>query len=477
LQFNSFIFAFFFTAVFLLYWLIGSKRWQVQNLLLIAAGAVFYGKWDWRFLILLYTAAIVDFLLGLKLGKETVPQRRRLWLSFSLVMNIGLLVIFKYLNFFIQSFIDTAQLLGWSTDAHTLRIIMPVGISFFTFMRLSYIIDLYRKQIEPCRNFFAFIAFSAFFPLLLAGPIERAKRLLPQFQKTRAFDSNGWKDGGRLILWGLFKKLVIADNLSPLVNAAFSNCATQSGIDLAIGALLFTVQIYADFSGYSDMAMGIGKLLGFKIMRNFAYPYFSRDIAEFWRRWHISMSSWFRDYVYTPLSWHISLNDRWRRFRTILITFTVSGLWHGANWTFLVWGFLNGLFFTPLVFGKAPEHESRIAGEGRIFPSLREFAAMAVTFLMVVLAWIVFRANSLTHAIEYFAGMFSHPWLAAPTNPGWLAAGLSLLVLEWFTRHKTYALDVSGLPLVLRWGIYHAVILAIVLFGYVGVSGFIYVQF
>ncbi|MFZ5433681.1 MAG: MBOAT family O-acyltransferase, partial [Calditrichota bacterium] len=328
-----------------------------------------------------------------------------------------------------------------------------------------------------CRDITAFLAFSTFFPLMTAGPIERAKRLLPQFLKARSFDEAKSKDALRQILWGLFRKIVIANNLVAPINEAFGNYAHLSGIDLAVGVFLFSVQIYVDFAAYSDIAMGCGRLLGFRIMRNFAYPYFSRDIAEFWRRWHISMSSWFRDYVYTPLSMHVSLAQKWRRLWNILVTFTVSGLWHGANWTFVVWGFIHGLLFIPSVFGQPPQHETKMAAEGRLLPNLRELRQLVITFTAVSLAWVFFRAENLGHACGYFGAMFSSTWLTAPTYNLEVIYAAAILVFEWIRRDHIHSFEIASLPLPVRWSLYIAVLAAIALLGDFGVHDFFYAQF
>jgi D-alanyl-lipoteichoic acid acyltransferase DltB (MBOAT superfamily) len=477
LQFNSIIFAVFFTVIFTGCWTIGGQRRRLQNLWLLTANCLFYGWWDARFLALIFGAALIDFALGLKLDKTEGLSSRRLLLGISLLVNLGLLGFFKYFNFFAQSATDVLHTLGMQADLPTLRLVLPLGISFYTFSRLSYSLDLYRKQIPASKDLLSFLAFSSFFPLIVAGPIERAKRLLPQFEKPRTFTVDQAKDGLRQILWGLFRKIVIADNLVAPVNAVFRDYSTMTGIDLFLGIFLYSIQIYVDFSAYSDMAMGVGKLLGFRLMRNFAYPYFSRDIAEFWRRWHISMSSWFRDYVYTPLSMKVSLAARWRRMLNIVITFTVSGLWHGANWTFVSWGLLNGLFFAPLILGKAPERDSAMVAEGKLLPSLADALRITATFLVVMLAWVFFRADSLSQAFGYLLAMTTHTWLAVPHYGTQILCCLALLALEWLRRDKVYALEKIGLPVPARWALYVTMLLAILVLGNFGSQEFVYALF
>ena len=477
MQFNSLIFGLFFTAVFVGYWSIRGPRRQWQNLWLLAANCLFYWWWDWRFLSLILGAALTDFAVGLKLEGAQRTASRRAWLALSLLVNLGLLGFFKYFQFFSESLSGVLHALGMRADFPTVRMILPLGISFYTFQRLSYTLDLYRKQIPATRDLLSFLAFSSFFPLIVAGPIERARRLLPQFERQRHFDPEIAKDGLRQVLWGLFRKIVIADNLVGPVDVAFRDYATMSGIDLGVGAFLYAIQVYVDFSAYSDIAMGVGKLLGFVIVRNFAYPYFSRDIGEFWRRWHVSMSSWFRDYVYTPLSMQVSLADRWRRMLNVLITFAVSGLWHGANWTFVTWGLLHGLFFAPSILGKAPVRESRMVAEGKLLPSPSDALRMAVTFLFVMLAWVFFRADSLPHAFGYLLALASHSWLAVPRFTAQAVCCVALLAVEWLRRDRVHALQRMAIPVAARWGLYVTMLLTILVLGNFGGWQFAYAIF
>ena len=345
--FNSIDFAIFLPIVFVLYWFVVNKRLKLQNLLIVVASYVFYGWWDWRFLSLILFSTLVDYTVGLQLSKQDNQSKRKLLLLTSILVNVGFLGFFKYYNFFLDNFISAFSFFGADIKPNSLNIILPVGISFYTFQTLSYTIDVFKRKMEPTKDFIAFAAFVSFFPQLVAGPIERATNLLPQFYRKRNFEYSTAVNGMRQILWGLFKKIVIADNCAIYANDIFSNYGDYSGSTLLLGAIFFAFQIYGDFSGYSDIAIGTARLFGFDLMRNFAYPYFSRDIAEFWRRWHISLSSWFKDYVYIPLGG--SRGGTWMKVRNTFIIFVVSGFWHGANWTFIIWGALNAIYFLPLM--------------------------------------------------------------------------------------------------------------------------------
>ncbi len=402
--FNSIEFAIFLPVVFILYWFVTNNNLKIQNVLLLASSYFFYGWWDWRFLSLIAFSTIVDFFVGIQLGKTNVKSKRKWLLLTSIFVNIGFLACFKYFNFFSESFSELFTLFGKHIDPTRLNVILPVGISFYTFQTLSYSIDVYKEKLKPSKDFIAFGAYVSFFPQLVAGPIERATKLLPQFNVKRIFDNKKAVDGLRQILWGLFKKIVIADNCAGYVNDIFTNSSQYSGSVLMLGAVLFAFQIYGDFSGYSDIAIGTARLFGFNLMRNFAFPYFSRDIAEFWRRWHISLSSWFRDYVYIPLGG--SRGSTWMKVRNTLIIFLVSGFWHGANWTFVFWGLLHALFFMPLLIIKRNrKNVDQVAGKS-FFPTLIETFQMLVTFLLTTLAWVFFRAENIKHAFLYLSGIF-----------------------------------------------------------------------
>ena len=345
--FNSVDFLIFLPTVFLLYWFVFQKNLTLQNLFLLAVSYLFYGWWDWRFLSLILICSAINYLAGLALASREEERQRKLILITSCILSLGLLGVFKYYNFFIDNFINAFALAGIHLQARTLNIILPLGISFYTFKALSYTIDVYKRQLEPTNDIIAFFAFVGFFPQLLAGPIDRATNLLPQFYIKRTFEYNKAVDGMRQILWGLFKKIVIADNCATFVNDIFANYETLPASALVLGAVLFSFQIYGDFSGYSDIAIGTSRLFGFSSMRNFSVPYFSRDIAEFWRRWHISLTSWFRDYLYIPLGGN--RGTKYKVVRNTFIVFLVCGFWHGANWTFIAWGLINAIYFLPLL--------------------------------------------------------------------------------------------------------------------------------
>jgi alginate O-acetyltransferase complex protein AlgI len=462
LLFNSFTFLIFLPVVFLLYWFVVQKNLKLQNTFLLFASYLFYGWWDWRFLGLIILSSAVDYWCGLKMGssgsiaqpgppdhttnflssspeyrkEEAVsPSVRKRYLAFSLFFNLGLLGFFKYCNFFIDSAAGLIQALGFQAHLSTLNLILPVGISFYTFQTLSYSIDVYRGNLKPTNDPIAFFTFVAFFPQLVAGPIERAGSLLPQFFKKREFEYQQGSDGMKLILWGLFKKMVIADNCALVVNPIFENYQAASGLELIVGAVLFAFQIYGDFSGYSDIAIGVAKLFGFELMTNFKTPYFSRDIAEFWRRWHISLSTWFRDYVYIPLGG--SRVTKTKAIRNIFIVFLVSGFWHGANWTFIVWGAIHAALFIPIfMIGKNRAH----LHEGdHLIPSVKEAIQMALTFSIVCVAWVFFRADSVGNAWGYLSGVVLNPFL--PSIFDWLDYDLRVALilfvgLEWIGRYQ-----------------------------------------
>ncbi len=480
--FNSIEFALFLPVVFFLYWFAVNRSLKVQNLLLLGASYFFYGWWDWRFLGLIVFSSFVDFFVGLLLNKEENPWKRKLWLWISISVNIGFLGFFKYYNFFAESFSEAFTLLGAPIEASRLSIVLPVGISFYTFQTLSYSIDVYRRKLEPTKDIISFFAFVSFFPQLVAGPIERATNLLPQFYKKRSFDYDKATDGLRQILWGLVKKVVIADNCAPLVNQIFENADTTSASNLLLGAVLFSFQIYGDFSGYSDIAIGTSRLFGFNLKKNFAYPYFSRDIAEFWRRWHISLSTWFRDYVYIPLGG--SKGKQWVRIRNVFIIFLVSGFWHGANWTFLVWGLLNALYFLPVFIRKKNRAHLDVVAQGRWFPTISETFQMLITYALTVLAWIFFRADSVTDAFVYIkrmtnSSLFSIPTITYTKHLFWISVMLLVfLFFEWMGRDKEFAIEglVKKWPMPLRYAFYLCLSMIIVLFGAKS-QEFIYFQF
>ncbi|MDB4513389.1 hypothetical protein N9092_03700 [Akkermansiaceae bacterium] len=475
--FNSIEFAVFFLVVFMGYWTLSVKSWRIQNLFLLGASYCFYAAWDWRFLGLIFASSLVDFTLGNLIFKTKSRLRRRLLLFFSIIFNIGLLGFFKYFNFFIDSFCSLSLLIGISPNINSLDIILPVGISFYTFQTLSYTLDIYRKKLEPTTNAIGFFTFVSFFPQLVAGPIERAKSLLPQFLKARQFGYKHAKEGMQLILWGLFKKIVVADNCAIHVNEIFENYSTLDGSVLLLGGVLFAFQIYCDFSGYSDIAVGVAGLLGFSLIRNFEYPYFSRDIAEFWRRWHISLSTWFRDYIFIPLGG--SRVSKGLVARNILLTFTISGLWHGANWTFVFWGILNGLYYFPLIFRKKRRTYTDIVAFERVLPSAIELLLMLRTFLLIVIAWIFFRAQNIGEATSYLLRVFSESLFKAPSGYNQILALISFFILmEWIQRKKKSPLELENWPKTLKGLAYGAITLLIVFFQVNATDiDFIYFQF
>lgn len=481
--FNSIDFAFFLPIVFILYWFVTNKRLRLQNFLIVVASYIFYGWWDWRFLFLILFSTIVDFSVGILLEKETNPAKRKLLLWASILVNLGFLGFFKYYNFFVDNFVEAFSFFGMPLRASSLNIILPVGISFYTFQTLSYSIDVYKGKLKSTNDFIAFAAFVSFFPQLVAGPIERATHLLPQFYKKRTFDYHKAVDGMRQILWGLFKKVVIADNCAEFANQIFNNSSEMNGSSLLLGAIFFTFQIYGDFSGYSDIAIGTSRLFGFDLMQNFNFPYFSRDIAEFWRRWHISLSTWFRDYLYIPLGG--SRGNSSMKIRNTFIIFIVSGFWHGANWTFIVWGILNALYFLPLLLTKNNRRNLETVAQGNIFPSLREFVMMLFTFGLVMLGWIFFRAENIGHALSYISSIFTSSLFSLPNLPGSEKQALTTIVLvilfvivEWFGRENKYAFQIieQKKPIVQRSLIYVLSII-ILLFMNTGENEFIYFQF
>ncbi len=474
--FNSIDFALFLPIVFILYWFVTQKNLKLQNILLLIASYLFYGWWDWRFLSLIIFSSFVDYFLGLAISKSDDKKRRKLYLITSLAVNLGFLGFFKYYNFFAQSFADAFTFFGQTIEPSRLNIILPVGISFYTFQTLSYTIDVYRKKLEPTKDIVSFFAFVSFFPQLVAGPIERATNLLPQFFKKREFKSSQAIDGLQQIIWGLFKKIVIADNCAQYANDIFNNYEIYSTPTLILGAVYFAFQIYGDFSGYSDIAIGTSKLFGFKLMTNFKYPYFSRDIAEFWRRWHISLSTWFRDYLYIPLGG--SRGTKWIVLRNTIIVFVVSGFWHGANWTFIAWGALNALYFIPLLLTKKNRTHLDTIAENKVLPSLKELLQMLFTFTIVTLAWVFFRAESITQAFDYIGNIFKWSYNLDRLEIDRFAFEMlplifTLMVFEWFSRFRDHPLNDSY-----KLAKTIAIIIMIITLGnYSNMQEFIYFQF
>lgn len=444
--FNSIEFAIFLPLVLILYWLIPKGNFKAQNVLLLISSYYFYACWDWRFLFLLIFSTLLDYYTAIKISDTTNKSKRKFWFWLSICTNLGFLGLFKYFNFFTASFSDAMSNLGLKTDPWTLNVILPVGISFYTFHGVSYVIDIYKDRIKAEKDFITYSVFVSFFPLLVAGPIERATHLLVQLKNKRTFNYNFAIDGVFQALWGLFKKIVIADNCAELVNLIFSS-PDQSGSVRVLGALLFAFQIYCDFSGYSDIAIGVSKLFGIDLLTNFRFPYFSRDIAEFWRRWHISLSTWFRDYLYIPLGG--SQGGTWMKVRNTFIIFLVSGFWHGANWTFIFWGALNAVYFLPLLLAKRNRANIDVVAQTRTFPSFMELSNMLLTFSLTVFAWIFFRSESVGHAFTYIHSIFNRTLFSIPKLKGVENTNMLLcmffvavlLFVEWNYRKKKFVFE------------------------------------
>ncbi len=473
--FNSLSFAFFLPLVFAAYWL-WKKHRQRQNLVLLLASYVFYGFWDWRFLVLIFISTLTDYVVGLYMGKSDSPRQKKLWLALSLGVNLGILGFFKYFNFFADAFARLIQAIGMEADPITLNVILPVGISFYTFQTLSYTIDIYRGKLEPTKDILSFFTFVSFFPQLMAGPIERAERLLPQFFASRKFNADEAASGLRLILWGLFKKIVIADRLGWYVNEVFAEPTHATGMGVLLALFAFSIQVYGDFSGYSDMAIGIARLFGIQLMTNFRTPFFSTSIQEFWNRWHISLSTWFRDYVYIPMGGSRKGVGRWSL--AILTTFLVSGLWHGANYNFLIWGFALGAFYLTEAF------------------FLRNFKAtfklpagisMVYVFLAFSLPMLLFRAETFDKSLLLLGQLTEWTGWLPPISVAYeslregflLAIALLFFVLmEIRIGKKDFHLAIFSWRRPYRWLIYYSLILFILLLAdFTESREFVYFQF
>ena len=479
--FNSFSFLIFLPIVFSRYWFV-FKPLKWQNLLVVVASYVFYGWWDWRFLILIAFTSACSYISGIQIEKYEGKKKVQRWIStLNIAVNLLILCIFKYYNFFVDS-LDSiiVSTFGSHLDWPTLTVILPVGISFYTFQALSYSIDVYRGKMRASHDVISFFAFISFFPQLVAGPIERATNLLPQFQKSRTFDYSQAVDGCRQMLWGFLKKMVVADSCAGAANTIWSTCSDQSSFVLLIGALFFTFQIYCDFSGYSDIAIGTAKLFGIRLMRNFNVPYFSRNISEFWRRWHISLMKWFTDYIYIPLGG--SRCARWKVIRNVFIVFVISGLWHGANWTFVVWGFYHAVLMTIFMLLHLNTKYEHVVAWNKWLPTVKELFQMAITFFLVVIGWVIFRAETIEQAFTYLSRMFTMSIFSVERFDGLRAFGFALIILfiEWLQRDKQHALEFpKRQPFnyrFVRWCSYFLVIMMIVLYSG-GDQTFIYFQF
>ena len=431
--FNSLEYFLFLPIVFFLYWFVLKKNFKLQNLLILISSYVFYGWWDWRFLSLIFLSTVADYFVGLKIYDSQDDKVRKSYLWVSILFNLSLLGFFKYFNFFIGSWIDLLGSFGYEQKSvWTLNVILPVGISFYTFQTMSYSLDIYYKKLKPTKDFISFASFVSFFPQLVAGPIERASNLLPQILTRRVFKYEQGVQGLRLILWGMFKKVVIADSLGIRVDRIFENYQSMDGSVLLLGLVYFSFQIYCDFSGYSDIAIGTAKLFGIELMSNFKFPYFSRDIGEFWRRWHISLSSWFRDYLYIPLGG--SKGGKWLSIKNIFIIFIVSGFWHGANWTFILWGLTHALLYIPLfLIGKNRQYTTNVVAENNWFPSIKELFQMGMTFLSTTIAWVFFRSENISDSFNYMILMVSKFSMPSHEMNGFVFV-MILLIMDWIIR-------------------------------------------
>ncbi len=484
----------FLPLVFLIYWFIVNKSLKLQNIFIVVVSYLFYGWWDWRFLLLIAFTSFCSYYSGvLMCDRDGAAKRtlrfKKIITGSNIVLNLLILGVFKYFNFFTDSLETMLSSLDISLGWVTIDILLPMGISFYTFQAISYTIDIYQKKLQPTHDVVAFFAFVSFFPQLVAGPIERATNLLPQFERTRHFDYGQAVDGCRQILWGFFKKVVIADTCAATVNPIFDDWANMPGSTLWIGAFLFTIQIYCDFSGYSDIAIGTSRLFGISLHQNFNFPYFSRDIAEFWRRWHISLSTWFRDYVYIPLGG--SRGTKMLILRNTFVIFALSGLWHGANWTFVVWGLYHAVLFIPLMLLNKNRRNTNTAAAGRMLPSFKELGQISLTFVLVMIGWVIFRAENITEAWGYIGGMFSTSVFTMPTDVFSLKSATALIcaftlfITEWLQRNQKHGLSLeypSCIALVnksksVRYTIYISLLLIITVYMYGGTSQFIYFQF
>ncbi len=477
--FNSPEYFIFLPIVFILYWFLFSKSVKNQNILILIASYCFYGWWSWKFLFLLAISTIVDYLFGFAVASDN-KKKAKLFLKIALINNLGILGIFKYYNFFADQIRQGAEMIGMHLDPIILQIALPIGISFYTFHGISYVFDIYRGTRKPVKNFIEYAVFVCFFPLLVAGPIERANHLLPQVQTKRFFRYTQAVEGCKLILWGMFKKVVVADTIAISVDEIFGHYQIHSSTTLILGAIGYTFQIYCDFSGYTDIAIGSAKLLGFELLSNFKFPFFSRNVAEFWRKWHISLTSWFRDYLYIPLGG--SKNGKNIVIRNTFIIFIVSGLWHGANWTFILWGLINAIGFLPLLlFNKNRMYVNEIIAENKTLPTLKEFFQMLTTFGFIAFSKIFFRSQSVTDAFRYIQRIFTNH-----NHPGEFLFYINIvyvtapfIVLDWWFRKDERKLKMPHNK-ILRYILYFLftmIILSTLFLREKDATNFIYFQF
>ena len=484
--FNSIPFAIFFIVFFLLYWLLFKQNLKLQNLLLLAGSYFFYGWWDWRFLSLLIGSSALNYYLGIAIANSTDEKKRKLLLYTGILSGLAGLVFFKYYNFFITSFAEAFGAINIHLSVHTLQLILPLGISFYTFRTMSYLLDADKNKIQPTRDWVVFFTYVSFFPGLISGPIDKGQLLLPQLEKKREFNTIQITDGMRQILWGLFKKIVVADNCAEIANQIFDNYVNLPASSLVLGALFYTFQLYADFSGYSDMAVGFARMLGFTITKNFNFPFFAQNIAEYWRRWHMSLTAWLTEYVFTPLSIKFRDYGKVGLSLAIIINFTICGIWHGANWTYVLFGFLHGCYFIPLIV-KGTMNKKAKKGEITLLPTFTAWRKMLATFLLVMLTNIVFRADSVAHAADYFKHLFSTSLFSYPVLNN-VKSSVTILVItwvalfiEWMHRDREHGLQflpaTNNLQFYLRVSLFSILIWAIILWGAFGNKTFIYFQF
>lgn len=477
--FASIPFACFFIVFFLLYWYVFSGSLKFQNLLILTGSYLFYAWWDWRFLLLLISSSIISYFLGIGIDKTASKRRRSLLIWIGLLQGLGCLAFFKYFNFLVGSMAGAFAWFNVKVEVHTLNIILPLGMSFYTFRIISYLLDIKNGKIQPTTNLVTFCSYVAFFPSLIAGPIDRPKTLIPQLEKERVFDYNQAADGLRQILWGLFKKIVIADNCAAFTNDVLNHYQTLPASALLFSMALFTIQVYADFSGYSDMAIGLASLLGFKITRNFNYPFFAQNIADFWRRWHISLTSWLTDYVFMPLSIYLRDYGKFGLTLAILINFTLIGIWHGANWTFVFFGFLNGCLYIPLILNGTLNKKKKNTQGG-----LKTFLNIAGMFILLMFTFLIFRADSLAQALDYYRRLFSPSLFKSfviTEKVNMAAAILAIIIMflaEWKQRDKDHALQMDGIEKTgAKMLIYYGLVLFILVFSATNITDFVYFKF
>ncbi len=479
---NSLDFFLFFILFFFGYWQVFNRNLKVQNLFLLAGCYVFYAWWDWRFLLILIVSTIFNFFLGKAISNSLETKRRRFFVLLGIFQGIGVLLYFKYFNFFINSFIDAFAFFQIDLSIHTLKIILPLGISYYTFRSISYILDIDKGKIKATNDLVIFSTYLSFFPSILSGPIDKAKTFIPQMEKKRNFELIDAKEGLRQILWGLFKKVVIADNCGMIVNQLFDNFQSFPASSLILGAFLYTIQIYADFSGYTDMAIGISRLIGFKIPKNFDFPFFTQSIPEFWHKWHMSLTSWLTEYVYTPLSIYFRDYGKAGAILAILINFTIVGMWHGASWNCILFGFIHGCYFIPIIL-KGKLNKKKRNTNYTLFPSLGEFFNMAGIFSLVMFTFITFRTTTILEAFYYYKQIFSNSLFAFPKLPSnssklVIPFILVMVIVEWLQRKKEYVLQIDNIEnSFIKWSIYYCLIFIIILLGTTSENQFIYFKF